>query len=101
MLRIHCTDEDLSLLSVSETAEPMWEVLASLRRLRRPEDEPCFGRRRTTTLTALDADGVRLMSAVPSHGCRPDFLPPVHPTMSIEDGVGSLLATPIPVLRYG
>ncbi len=99
MLRIHFTGEDLSLLAVSDVAEPMWEVLASLYRLRRPEGEPFFGRWRKTTIGTLDSDGVRLMSAVPPHGYCPDFLTPEQPAASIEDSVDALRATPLPVLR--
>ncbi|OLZ47152.1 ArsR/SmtB family transcription factor [Amycolatopsis keratiniphila] len=99
MLTIHFTEEDLSLLTVSEVAEPMWEILASLYRLRRPEGEPFFGHWRKTTFGTLDTDGVLLMSAVPPYGYCPDFLTPAQPATSIEDGVGALRATPLPVLR--
>ncbi|MFK0247143.1 ArsR/SmtB family transcription factor [Amycolatopsis azurea] len=99
MLKVHFTEEDLRLVTVSAVAEPMWEVLASLYRLRRPEGEPFFGRWRKATLRALDPGGVRLMSAVPPYGYCPDFLTPARPMTTIEDAVDALCATPVPALR--
>ncbi|EMD27583.1 hypothetical protein [Amycolatopsis azurea] len=33
MLKVHFTEDDLRLVTVSAVAEPMWELLASLYRL--------------------------------------------------------------------
>ncbi|WP_208630681.1 hypothetical protein [Amycolatopsis kentuckyensis] len=44
MLKVHFTEADLAKVTIAEDADPMWELLMSSYRIRRPEGEPFFGR---------------------------------------------------------
>ncbi|WP_328615622.1 winged helix-turn-helix domain-containing protein [Amycolatopsis sp. NBC_00355] len=97
MLEIHFTDADLAKLTIAEDADPMWELLMSSYRIRRPEGEPFFGRWRRGSRSAVPASGRLLMSAVPPYGYCPDFLtPPGAPT--VGDGITAVLETPARLL---
>jgi DNA-binding transcriptional ArsR family regulator len=97
MLKIHFTDADLAKVTIAEDADPMWELLMSSYRIRRPEGEPLFGRWRKGSRSAVPESGRLLMTAVPPYGYCPDFLTPAgHRT--IGDGVSAVLETPEPAL---
>jgi DNA-binding transcriptional ArsR family regulator len=97
MLRIHFTDADLAKVTIAEDADPMWELLMSSYRIRRPEGEPFFGRWRRGSRSAVPESGRLLMSAVPPYGNCPDFLTPAG-ARTIGDGVSAVLGTPPPKL---
>lgn len=97
MLKIHFTDADLAKITIAEDADPMWELLMSSYRIRRPEGEPFFGRWRKGSRSAVPESGRLLMSAVPPYGYCPDFLTPAG-TATIGDGVSAVLETPVPAL---
>ena len=97
MLKIHFTDADLAKVTIAEDADPMWELLMSSYRIRRPEGEPFFGRWRKGSRTAVPESGRLLMSAVPPYGYCPDFLTPAGHT-TIGDGVAAVLETPVKAL---
>ncbi|MEC3978651.1 ArsR/SmtB family transcription factor [Amycolatopsis sp. H20-H5] len=99
MLKVHFTDADLAKLTIAESADPMWELLTSLYRLRRPEGEPFFGRWRRETRSAVSAPGRQLMSAVPPYGYCPDFLTPAMPSTTLAEGVAALEETSSRTLR--
>ncbi|MBB4686756.1 ArsR/SmtB family transcription factor [Amycolatopsis jiangsuensis] len=93
MLKIHFTDADLERVTIAADADPMWELLTSSYRIRRPEGEVLFGHWRRESRSAVSEAGRLLMSAVPAYGYCPDFLTPAG-TRSIGDGVAAVLATP-------
>jgi DNA-binding transcriptional ArsR family regulator len=97
MLRIHFTDADLAKVTIAEDADPMWELLMSSYRIRRPEGEPFFGRWRRGSRSAVPDSGRLLMSAVPPYGYCPDFLTPAG-SRTIGDGVSAVLGTSSPKL---
>ncbi|SFW70327.1 ArsR/SmtB family transcription factor [Amycolatopsis australiensis] len=97
MLKIHFTEADLAKLTIAEDADPMWELLMSSYRMRRPEGEPFFGRWRRGSRSAVPESGRLLMAAVPPYGYCPDFLTPAG-RRTIGDGVAAVLDTPPPVL---
>jgi DNA-binding transcriptional ArsR family regulator len=97
MLEIHFTDADLAMLTIAEDADPMWELLMSSYRIRRPEGEPFYGRWRRGSRTAVPDSGRLLMSAVPPYGYCPDFLTPPG-ARTVGDGIAAVLETPERVL---
>jgi DNA-binding transcriptional ArsR family regulator len=97
MLEIHFTDADLAKVTIAEDADPMWELLMSSYRIRRPEGEPFFGRWRRGSRTAIPDSGRLLMTAVPPYGYCPDFLTPPG-ARTVGDGIAAVLETPERVL---
>ncbi|WP_326954160.1 ArsR/SmtB family transcription factor [Amycolatopsis sp. NBC_01286] len=97
MLEIHFTDADLAKLTIAEDADPMWELLMSSYRIRRPEGEPFFGRWRRGSRSAVPESGRLLMAAVPPYGYCPDFLTPAG-ARTVGDGIAAMLETPPRVL---
>ncbi|MEU7786518.1 MULTISPECIES: winged helix-turn-helix domain-containing protein [unclassified Amycolatopsis] len=97
MLKIHFTEADLARVTIAEDADPMWELLMSSYRIRRPEGEPLFGRWRRGSRSAVPESGRLLMSAVPPYGYCPDFLTPAG-ARTIGEGVSTVLETTSPVL---
>jgi DNA-binding transcriptional ArsR family regulator len=93
MLRVHFTETDLAKLTIAEDADPMWELLMSSYRLRRPEGEPFFGRWRRESRTALSDSGRLLMSAVPPYGYCPDFITPLG-APTVGEGITAVRETP-------
>jgi DNA-binding transcriptional ArsR family regulator len=93
MLKIHFTDADLAKVTIAGDADPMWELLMSSYRIRRPEGEPFFGRWRRGSRSAVPESGRLLMSAVPPYGYCPDFLTPAG-RATIGDGISAVLETP-------
>jgi DNA-binding transcriptional ArsR family regulator len=97
MLEIHFTDADLAKLTIAEDADPMWELLMSSYRIRRPEGEPFFGRWRRGSRSAIPDSGRLLMTAVPPYGYCPDFLTPPG-ARTVGDGITAVLETPQRIL---
>jgi DNA-binding transcriptional ArsR family regulator len=97
MLEIHFTDADLAKLTIAEDADPMWELLMSSYRIRRPEGEPFFGRWRRGSRSAVPDSGRLLMTAVPPYGYCPDFLTPFA-ARTVGDGIAAVLETPQRIL---
>ncbi|MEU8638513.1 winged helix-turn-helix domain-containing protein [Amycolatopsis sp. NPDC048633] len=93
MLKIHFTDADLAKVTIAGDADPMWELLMSSYRIRRPEGEPFFGRWRRGSRSAVPESGRLLMSAVPPYGYCPDFITPAG-RATIGEGVSAVLETP-------
>jgi hypothetical protein len=97
LLNVHFTEADLGKVAVAEDADPMWELLMSSYRIRRPEGEPFFGRWRRGSRSAIPDSGRLLMSAVPPYGYCPDFLTPPE-VRTVGDGISAVLETPERVL---
>jgi DNA-binding transcriptional ArsR family regulator len=97
MLKVHFTEADLAKVTIAGDADPMWELLMSSYRIRRPEGEPLFGRWRRGSRSAVPESGRLLMSAVPPYGYCPDFLTPAG-AGTIGEGVSAVLETPEPRL---
>jgi DNA-binding transcriptional ArsR family regulator len=93
LLKVHFTEADLAKVTIAEDADPMWELLMSSYRIRRPEGEPFFGRWRRGSRFAVPASGRLLMAAVPPYGYCPDFLTPAG-VRTVDEGVAAMLETP-------
>jgi DNA-binding transcriptional ArsR family regulator len=93
VLKVHFTEADLAKLTIAEDADPMWELLMSSYRIRRPEGEPFFGRWRRGSRSAVPQSGRLLMTAVPPYGYCPDFLTPAG-ARTIGEGISAVLETP-------
>ncbi|NBH07724.1 winged helix-turn-helix domain-containing protein [Amycolatopsis sp. SID8362] len=97
MLKIHFTAADLEKVIIAADADPMWELLMSSYRIRRPEGEVLFGQWRRGSRSAVTESGRLLMSAAPAYGYCPDFLTPAGAS-TISEGVATVLETPERVL---
>ncbi|GLX02797.1 winged helix-turn-helix domain-containing protein [Microtetraspora sp. NBRC 16547] len=93
MLKILFTAADLTKVTVAEDANPMWELLLSTYRLRRPEGEPIFGRWRRASRAAVPDSGEMLMSAIPPYGYCPDFLTPSE-ARTVGEGISTMVEAP-------
>jgi DNA-binding transcriptional ArsR family regulator len=94
--------EDLTRLRFA--ISPMWEVVASLRRLRAPEGAgihlPWLGRLRDGALQGIDLSAA--LSLTPTRGYVPDFLspPPSTPLARFEDEIALVRRTPPKQVHY-
>jgi DNA-binding transcriptional ArsR family regulator len=94
--------EDLTRLRFA--ISPMWEVVASLRRLRAPEGAgihlPWLNRLRGGALQGIDLSAA--LSLTPTRGYVPDFLspPPTTPLARFEDEIALVRATAPKQVQY-
>jgi hypothetical protein len=99
VLKIHFTEKDLARIKIAASAEPMWEVLTSAYRLRRPEAGRVYGQWRNESRSVIPATGKALMDVIPAYGYCPDFLTPADSAQDIHDGASALVRTPEAELR--
>jgi hypothetical protein len=99
VLKIHFTEKDLARIKIAASAEPMWEVLTSAYRLRRPEGGRVYGQWRNESRSVIPATGKALMDVIPAYGYCPDFLTPADSAPDIHDGASALVRTPEAELR--
>ncbi|MFM9369630.1 ArsR/SmtB family transcription factor [Streptomyces sp. Da 82-17] len=98
MLRIHFTAADLSRTRVSDGADPLWETVLSLHRLRDRRPEPALAAVRENA--GLRSTALRLLlPLVPARGYFPDFLTPPAAAAGVEHGLEALMSTPRRRLR--
>ncbi|MFC7305644.1 helix-turn-helix domain-containing protein [Streptomyces monticola] len=98
MLRIHFTAADLARTRVSDGADPLWETVLSLHRLRDRRPEPALAAWRGTTRIRSGPLRV-LLPLVPPRGYFPDFLTPPAAAAGMEHGLEALMSTPRTRLR--
>jgi DNA-binding transcriptional ArsR family regulator len=94
-LKIHFTDKDLSRITMAPGPDPMWEVLLSSYRLRRPEGGRIFGQWRREARSLMPPKGKALLELIPPYGYCPDFLTPAAGCTDIDEGADALTETPV------
>jgi hypothetical protein len=99
MLRVHFTSEDLARTTIAPAPDPMWEVLLSLYRLRRPEGAVAFGDWKRQVRSRLPASTGLLTDLAPRAGYSADFLTPAPRPGSLSAGSRASLQAGIEALR--
>ncbi|XVV00903.1 ArsR/SmtB family transcription factor [Actinosynnema sp. CA-248983] len=99
MLRIHFTDQDLARTTVAATADPLWEVVLSVFRLRERDRPPAFRHwnhlvRHEQRWASIKAATGLLSLLVPAGPYFPDFLTPVEGLRGLEEGLEAIRRTP-------
>jgi DNA-binding transcriptional ArsR family regulator len=95
VLRIHFTSEDLARTTVAGAADPLWEIVLSVIRLRERDRPPGFQPwARTVRDGVRGSAGVRLLSALaPRARYFPDFLTPHEAAEGLPAGLDAVAAT--------
>ncbi|MEV0218118.1 winged helix-turn-helix domain-containing protein [Streptomyces sp. NPDC050704] len=99
MLRVHFTAADLVRTRVSDGADPLWETVLSLHRLRDRSPDPALAACRRTRHGARQGPLGMLLPLVPPRGYFPDFLTPSAGAAGVEHGLEALMSTPRARLR--
>ncbi|MFD5846700.1 ArsR/SmtB family transcription factor [Streptomyces chartreusis] len=99
MLRVHFTAADLVRTRVSDGADPLWETVLSLHRLRDRRPDPALAACRRACKGAGRGPLGMLLPLVPQYGYFPDFLTPAEGTAGVEHGLEALMSTPRTRLR--
>lgn len=99
MLRIHFTDQDLARTTVAVAADPLWEVVLSVFRLRDRDRPPAFRRwnhvvRHEQRWASIKAAAGVLSLLVPGGPYFPDFLTPVEGLRGLQEGLEAIRRTP-------
>ncbi|SEG31867.1 Helix-turn-helix domain-containing protein [Nonomuraea solani] len=104
-LRIHFGREDLTRVRLAAGHDAMWEFVLSVHQLAFPDQYVPFfttWRRRAVaavTETGLEATVRRLAQLMPATPYFPDFLTPAGQRPLFEEGLETVLATPVTRLR--
>lgn len=99
MLRIIFETEDLGRVRVAPGPDPMWELILSLFRLRRPQGAIIFDTWRRQVRPAAPGSTRMLAALAPPTGYFADFLTPITSQGTLEAGLEALRATPSHRLR--
>ena len=94
MLRIHFTLEDLARTRIGAGPDVMWEIVLSVQLLQNREGAVLFDRWRHYARDRLRGWIHPLLTLAPHAPYFPDFVTPVEPSLSLEEGIESVLATP-------
>lgn len=106
MLRIEFTPEDLVRVRISESLDPMWEIIGSVQLLQlgRSKLPPIYqpwaerSQKRLVDPAVRGAAGA-LATVAPYSDYFPDFLTPDRHTRGFDDDLDAVLSTPVPRLR--
>jgi DNA-binding transcriptional ArsR family regulator len=106
LLRLVFTPEDLARVRVTQQVDPMWEIVLSLHQLgvrQHPCDSPY--RNWAALIRSMARDQVApaaaaLYELVPPQRYFPDFVTPVPPSTSLEQGIDAVLHVPRSRLSY-
>jgi hypothetical protein len=93
-LRIHFTPDDLGRVRLAQEPDPLWEIVLSLHRLRRPEATPVFAAWRRTARTRVGPAVKVLLPLVPPKGYFADFLTPAESAAGLDHGIEAVMSTP-------
>ncbi|MEU2792741.1 hypothetical protein [Streptomyces sp. NPDC007100] len=96
---MHFTAEDLNRTRIAEGADPLWETVLSLHRLRDSRTEPALAAWRQHAARHGPGPLRRLLPLVPPRGYFPDFLTPVAGAAGVEPGLEAVMTTPRRRLR--
>lgn len=99
MLRVHFTPEDLNRTRIAEGADPLWETVLSLHRLRESRTEPALAAWRQHAARHGPGPLRLLLPLVPPRGYFPDFLTPAAGSAGVEPGLEAVMTTPRRRLR--
>nr|WP_241267416.1 winged helix-turn-helix domain-containing protein [Streptomyces scabichelini] len=98
-MRVHFTAADLVRTRVSDGADPLWETVLSLHRLRDKSPDPALATWRRSRHGARQGPLGMLLPLVPQRGYFPDFLTPPAGAAGVEHGLEALMSTPRTRLR--
>lgn len=93
MLRIHFTSEDLARTRVAAGPDPMWETVLSLQMLQHREGAVVFDGWRRQARRRLGASARMLLTLAPHAMYFPDFLTPAEGSLSLDQGLDTMLST--------
>jgi DNA-binding transcriptional ArsR family regulator len=99
MLRIHFTSEDLRKVTITNAADPLWDVLLSLHTLQDGSASLRFAEWRRKTLAELLVEVRLLTELAPPLGYSPDFLTPGRGDEGFEAQLDRMLSSPRRHLR--
>ncbi|MEU4199620.1 hypothetical protein AB0F64_06680 [Streptomyces sp. NPDC026294] len=99
MLRVHFTTQDLRRTRIAEGADPLWETVLSLHRLRESRTEPALAAWRQHAARHGPGPLRMLLPLVPPRGYFPDFLTPAAGSAGVEPGLEAVMTTPRRRLR--
>ena len=99
MLKVYFTQQDLARTRVAEGADPLWETVLSLQRLRESPTEPALAAWRRHVVRHGPGPLRTLIPLVPRHGYFPDFLTPYAAVHGVEPGLEAVMSTPKERLR--
>lgn len=105
MLRIVFTPDDVARVRVADQVDPMWEIVLSLHQLvaRHPRYGPYRNWAvwvRTMARDRVTPSAAALCELVPPKRYFPDFVTPVPPSVSLDQGIDAVLHVPRARLRY-
>ncbi|UED86575.1 ArsR/SmtB family transcription factor [Streptomyces profundus] len=98
-LRVLFTGEDLARLRLASRADPLWETVLSVHRLRDRQAEHVYGPWRRQQLLTGQAVPGSLRALIPRRGYFPDFLNPLESSAGWQAGLDAVRATPRARLR--
>ncbi|MGW7553704.1 hypothetical protein, partial [Streptomyces rimosus] len=96
---MHFTAEDLNRTRIAEGADPLWETVLSLHRLRESRTEPALAAWRRHAARHGPGPLRLLLPLVPPRGYFPDFLTPMAGSAGVEPGLEAVMTTPRHRLR--
>ncbi|MEU8817494.1 winged helix-turn-helix domain-containing protein [Actinoplanes sp. NPDC048796] len=99
MLRIHFTADDVARIRVATGADPLWETVISVFRLRRPGPELAFGHWRRHAVRASRRADLSVLGPLVRQRYFPDFLTPPEGTAGLPTALDALMSTPVTRLR--
>lgn len=99
VLRVHFTAADLVRTRVSDGADPLWETVLSLHRLRDRTPDPALAAWLRSCRCVSWEPLATLLALVPRRGYFPDFLTPPEGAAGVELGLEALMSTPRTRLR--
>ncbi|MFI0445574.1 ArsR/SmtB family transcription factor [Actinomadura sp. 6N118] len=105
MLRIHFTPDDLLRIRITAAADPLWETMLALQKLRTSTGGLDLTAWRRQVRAQIQRDerllhAVRLLAPLmPPTGYVPDFLTPPESGLGLEPGIDAVAATPRRRLR--
>lgn len=105
MLRVVFTPDDVARVRVADQLDPMWEIVLSLHQLvaRHPYGGPYRNWAawvRTMARDRVTPAASALYELVPPKRYFPDFVTPVPPSTSVDQGIDAVLHVPRTRLRY-
>ncbi|WP_062206338.1 DUF5937 family protein [Streptomyces sp. NBRC 109706] len=98
-LRVLFTGEDLARVRLASRADPLWETVLSVHRLRDRQADHVYGPWRRQQLRAGEPVPGSLRALIPRRGYFPDFLNPPEASAGWHAGLEAVRATPRARLR--
>lgn len=94
MLRIRFSADDLGRVRFAQAPDPLWEMRLSAQLLMRTGTPHRFLRWRSGVVRTMPREALPYLLLTPRNGVGPEFLTPDAGSVSFDDGVDEVLATP-------